>query len=239
MKKRTLKPKTIIFLCFVILLISNCSKKHDNETNKPSDVWDIDKDGYPKFVNTNYIELDKIYEISKFRSSFGHDYSDAFEHCRSMKHYFEPKSDIDWTTVRIYSPIKGIITRAEEEWAGTHLEIESEDYPAFRIQIFHINTLKQYNLNDKVSEGELLGTHIGSQTMSDISIIVNDPTKQGRMVSYFEIITDSIFNLYSARGVSSRETMIISKELRDANTLTCSGDTFISSDTLQNWVVLK
>ena len=156
-----------------------------------------------------------------------------------MKHYFEPKDTIDWRTVHIYSPVKGVITRVEQEWAGIKLEIASDDYPAFRFQIFHINTSKQYNLNDKVFEGELLGTHIGFETMSDISVIVNDPTKQGIMVSYFEVITDSIFNLYSARGVSSRETMIISKQQRDANPLTCSGETFVSSDTIENWVILK
>ena len=36
-------------------------------------------DALPKFVSTNYIELEKITRISKFRSSAGHDYSDDFE----------------------------------------------------------------------------------------------------------------------------------------------------------------
>jgi hypothetical protein len=89
------------------------------EEQKPSDIWDIDKSGIPKFVETNYLEMSKIYWISKFRSAVGHDYSDAFEHCRSMKHYFEPRSDVDWAALKIISLVTGTITRVETGWAGT------------------------------------------------------------------------------------------------------------------------
>jgi hypothetical protein len=227
----------IISILMILLCITGCSKK--NETTTPNYIWDIDKNGIPKFVKTNYIELTKIHRISKYRSSVGHDYSDASEQCRSLKHYFEPKADEDWTTIKIYAPIKGTITRAEQEWAGIKLEIESEEFPAFRFSIFHINTSKQYNINDKVVEGEFLGTHFGSQTYSDISVIVNDPTKLGRMVSFFDVMTDALFKEFSDRGLSSRADVIIPKAIRDANPLTCSGDTFTSTDVLENWVYLN
>jgi len=219
------------------IIVAGCSK----EVEKPEadDIWDIDKKGVLEFVATNYIELDKIYRISKFRSSVGHDYSDAFEHCRSMKHYFEPRSDVDWSTIKIYAPVTGIITRIEQEWTGTKIEIASDDYPAFRFSIFHINPAVPRQIGDQVISGEQLGTHIGSQTMSDIAVIVNDPTRQGRMVSYFEVITDDVFSEYSNRGVVQREDLIIPKIIRDANSLSCSGDVFITTDTLENWVVLN
>ena len=220
-----------------MVCITSCSKEDD--TREKNDIWDIDKNGIPKFIKTNYIELDKIYRISKFRSSVGHDYSDAYEQCRSLKHYFEPKSNLDWTTVKIYSPVKGIITRVEQEWSGTKLEIASDDYPAFRFSIFHINISKQFVVNDKVTEGELLGTHIGIETYSDISVIVNDPTKQGRMVSFFDVMTDALFLEFSDRGLSSRADIIIPKTVRDASPLNCSGDTFTSTDVLENWVYLN
>jgi hypothetical protein len=233
------KSLVVLFLLF-FLIIPGCSKKHDDNNNTRNDIWDIDKDGIPKFINTNYIELSKIYRISKYRSSVGHDYSDSYEQCRSMKHYFEPKSDVDWTTVKIYSPVSGIITRVEpESIGGTKIEIASDDYPAFRISIFHINLQGTRHIDDKINAGELLGTHIGSQTYSDISVIVNDPTKQGRMVSWFDIITDNLFIEYAARGISTRSAIMISKSERDANPLTCSGDTFISSDPLESWVILN
>jgi hypothetical protein len=234
------RKSQIVFLFLLFLIIPGCSKKHD-VNNPPNDIWDIDKDGIPKFVNTNYIELSKIDSISKLRSSVGHDYSDSYEQCRSMKHYFMPKTSVDWAMVKIYSPVSGTITRVEpESIGGTKIEIASDDYPAFRISIFHINLQGTRNVDDKISAGELLGTHIGSQTYSDVSVIVNDPTKQVRMVSWFDVITDNVFSEYSARGVSSRSAMMISKSERDANPLTCSGDTFTTSnDPLERWVNLN
>jgi hypothetical protein len=231
-------PVTVIFLCSVAALIPGCSDK-DNKPAEEGDIWDIDKDGIPRFVETNSIELEKIYRISKFRSSVGHDYSDAFEHCRSMKHYFEPRGDVDWGTIKIYAPVTGTVTRVDQEWAGTHIEIASEEHPAFRFSIFHVNLQTPLNLGDQVASGDLLGTHIGSQTMSDMAVIVNDPTRQGRMISWFEVITDDVFAEYHNRGVGAREDMIITKEVRDANPLTCDGETFITTDTLENWVILN
>jgi hypothetical protein len=223
-------------LIFIIICFS-CSKRTSDESTLP-DIWDIDKDGIPQFVDTNYIELPKIQMISKYRSSVGHDYSDFSEHCRSMKHYFEPYNDIDWSSVKICCPVTGVITRVEEETYGTKVEIMSQKYPAFRFQIFHVNLGAPRFINEPVQAGESLGTHIGSYTYSDISVIVNDPTRQGRMVSYFQVITDKVFSEYQNRGITARTDLIISKELRDANPLTCSGDTFTSGDVLESWVTL-
>ena len=232
--------KHIIYICLGLLIISlsGCSKK-DNNTSQPSNTWDIDSKAPPKFVKTNYIELTNIYRISKFRSSIGHDYSDFTEPCRSMKHYFEPKADADWSIIKIFSPVTGIVTRAEDEGMGIKIEIESDEYPAFRISVFHINLSVPLNVGDHVLAGQQLGTHIGSQTYSDISVIVNDPTHQGRMVSYFDVITDDVFLQYSQRGLTSRDMLIITKEQRDANPLTCNGDAFAPGDPLENWAYLN
>ena len=230
---------SILFFFFCFSASQNgCSDQSENPEEK-SDIWDIDKNGIPKFVDTEYIELGKIYRISKFRSSVGHDYSDAFEECRSMKHYFEPKSDVDWSTIKIYSPVTGKITRVDQEWAGTKLEIVSEERPAFRFSVFHIITAKEYKVDDSVISGEQLGTHAGNQTMSDIAVLVNDPTRQGRMISYFDVMTDALFDAYVDRGAATREDFIISKTLRDANPLTCNGDVFTPGDQLENWFTLK
>jgi hypothetical protein len=239
MKKHILISTILVLILIPFMLrFAACHKDSDNSTS-PTDVWDIEKDGIPKFVTANYIELDKIFRISKFRSSGGHDYSDAFEHCRSMKHYFEPKSNVDWTSIKIFSPVTGKITRVEQEWAGTKIEIASGDYPAFRFSIFHINTTKQYSIDELVTAGEQLGTHIGAQTLSDVALIVNDPTRQGRMISYFDVISDAVFTQYQSRGVNARDDMKISKALRDANPLTCSGETFVGSDPLDIWEILN
>jgi hypothetical protein len=236
-----MKSNVSIYLILVLqctVLLTDCKKddKKDNQCNNCT--WDIDNKQLPQFVGVNYIELNKIIAISKYRSGEGHDYSDGAEDCRSMKHYFHPIDTLDWTKIKIVSPVTGIITRLNQEGMGMQIEIQSDDYPAFRFMIFHVNISPARNVNDKVTAGEQLGTHIGNQTWSDIAVWVNDPTHQGRLVSYFQVITDEVFNAYKNRGVSSRDDVIISKALRDANPLSCSNETFTSPETLPSWVTL-
>ena len=67
------------------------------------------EDTVPQFVGkSNYLDLNKIDKISKFRSGMGHDYSDDFESCRSMKHYFDPNVE-DYSLIDIFSPVDGIV----------------------------------------------------------------------------------------------------------------------------------
>lgn len=228
-------------LCVVVLLsliAGSCGGDGDETPPGENDVWDIDVDGIPAFVEDDFIEVEKIQRISRFRSGEGHDYSDAFESCRSMKHYFVPKANLDWSTVVIRSPVEGKITRAEQEWAGTKYEIQSHDHPAFRFVIFHVAPSALLVPGERVAAGQVLGQHIGQQTYSDVAVIVNDPTHQGRMVSYFETATDAVFATYAQRGVESRQALIITRAERDAGPLTCSGDTFADGGSLPNWVEL-
>ena len=67
--------------------------------------YDLNTLGVPQFINTNFIDLSEVNQLTKFRSDAGHDYSDLLEFgaegvpdpnalynrkesCRSMKHYF-------------------------------------------------------------------------------------------------------------------------------------------------------
>jgi hypothetical protein len=232
---------TLGIRCLMIPLFFICFHGCSHDSDKPAsgnDIWDLDQKPPPHFIRQNYIEIDKIARISRFRSGVGHDYSDFAEQCRSMKHYFEPLPGVDWTNVKIFSPVTGKITRVEQEWSGTKIEIESTEYPAFRVSIFHLTPVEQWTVNQEIMEGTQLGTHVGTQTYSDVSVIVNDITKQGRMVSWFDVITDGLFEEYEAAGVGSRESMIIPKEERDHHPLTCSGDTFVGTDSLDAWVYL-
>ena len=121
---------------------------------------------------------------------------------------------------------------------GTQLQIQSDEQSAYQFLIFHIRTVKTFQVGDKISAGQKLGNHIGSQTMSDIAVGVST-TNGWKLISYFQLMPDSLFALYQNRGITKRETMIITKEARDADTLTCNGDAFFSEGTLPNWVVLK
>ncbi|MCX6175049.1 MAG: hypothetical protein NTZ27_09885 [Ignavibacteriales bacterium] len=240
-----------IFFFFFIALCSislfSCAHK-DNNTDEianpdPNTPEEADPTIIPKFVINDYIELSKISQISKFRSSAGHDYSDEIEHCRSMKHYYRPSDYIDASTIKIYSPINGTVDRTIEEWAGTQVQIRSDQYPNYYFIIFHINLSSPLKVGDKVIAGKQIGTHIGSQTSSDIAVvhmIPNHPYNSIRkLISYFDVITDTLFQNYQQHGITSRNDIIISKEARDANPLNCNGEYFTTSETIEDWVVLK
>ena len=235
-----------IFMLLVVLILfalESCNPKNDDESeNNSEDIqptgWNFETNGIPIFIYADYLELDKISQISKFRSSEGHDYSDAFESCRSMKHYFVPKSNDIAASIKIVSPVKGTISRLTEEWAGTQVEIQSKEYPDFHVIIFHINLIHPLALGDSISLNQVLGYHIGPQTWSDIAIGCTS-TKGWKLVSYFDCLADSIFGHYKIRGISSRSDFIISKSDRDSHPNSCSGEAFLSDGSLTNWVQLN
>jgi hypothetical protein len=209
-------------------------------------TYNLDSNGIPQFVPTDVIELPKISEISKFRSGAGHDYSDDFESCRSMKHYFTPNNGVDKLSVMIVSPINGTVIGTTHERTdtlvskGIMIGIQSDEYPAFQIIIFHVDLTSPLNVGDKVAAGQLLGypADYDNATIADTAVGVNTPGGY-KLLSYFQVMTDSLFESYKARGLTSREDAIISKEERDADPLTCDGETFANGGNLENWVVLN
>lgn len=182
MKKSAIRNWFLILFTFIVFIIfMSCNPSDTADTADPPEeqedntVYDINTKGTPKFVSTDYIELDKISRISMFRSSFGHSYSDHFEDCRSMKHYFKPDNSLDWSKVKIYAPIDGTVSRIDSDRDGSQFHITSEEYPAFTVILFHVNLTGTWQVGDRVTEGNQLGTHIGTQTMSDIAVSVNTP----------------------------------------------------------------
>jgi hypothetical protein len=235
----------VILCVMVVLLLISCDKVSEDgggENNgdgngEDESTYDIEANGIPRFVYTNYIELAKIRIISKFRSGIGHDYSDDFESCRSMKHYFQPKTNVDWQKVKIFSPIDGTITRVTEDEAGSQIQIKSKEKPAFLFTIFHVNPANPLSVGDEVIEGQTLGTHTGSQTMSDIAVGVNTPDGW-KLISFFDVMRSLLFQDYKDRGMNSRDAAVISRENRDADPLTCNGESFVNGGSLENWVIL-
>jgi hypothetical protein len=206
-----------------------------NEILEPTPIKDTNY--IPQFVNTNYFELEIISKISLFRSSVGHDYSDDYEHCRSMKHYFMPYQNLDWSTVRVFSPVDGIIETIHEEWAGNQIHIRSSEYPQFVFIIFHLNLKPDLHPGSQVVEGIELGTHIGNQTTLDIA--VRRDGDQFRYHSFFDLITDSLFAEFQARGVQNRTDLIIPREDRDQDLLSCEGESFSATGSLPQWFELS
>ncbi len=213
-------------------------------TKSPWDTWDIEANGEPLFVTGDVLELQKIARISKLRSGAGHDYSDDFESCRSMKHYFIPKDGVDKLQVKVFSPVDGTVValtndwREDSVWKGEVVCIQSKDYPAFYFIVYHIVT--SLDVGDNVVAGQLLGypADYENTTIADTAVGVIGPDGY-RLVSYFQVMNDTLFQNYQARGVSSRDEMVISKEERDADPLTCDGEEFVDEGHLENWVTLN
>jgi hypothetical protein len=158
-----------------------------------------------------------------------------------MKHYFQPSNIVNWASIQIRSPAAGTVSRLDQEQlagSGTQIRIKSRDFPAFYFILFHVQTNNPISVGDSVSAGQLLGTHVGIQTTSDIAVGVNTPTGW-KLISYFDVMTDSLFATYQARGMNARTDVIISKEARDGDPLTCNGETFQGPGNLPNWVTLQ
>jgi hypothetical protein len=196
---------------------------------------DPDVLGVPRFIAADYVDRTSLLRISKFRSGFGHDYADGVEQCRSMKHYFQPRSNLDWGTLPIRSPVAGrIVELRAENTFGTQVQIVPTNFPAATVVLFHVRTANGLAVGQAVGAGETLGTHIGSQTFSDIAIRLR--TANGyRLVSYFDAMTDSVFAGYAALGVPSRAALVISRAEREASPLECAGEAFLGPGALPNW----
>lgn len=205
---------------FLLAALATCFVAHNGNAQQFS-YYDLDALGVPEFVRINYIDVSKISQISKFRSSAGHDYHDDVETCRSMKHYFIAPD----ATTAIVSPVAGTVSRLANDFAGVQVQITSDLQPGFIFILFHVNLAKPLAVGDWIAEGQVLGTHIGTQTFSDIAVAVNTP-KNYRLVSYFDTLTDTAFAAFQARGISSREQMQFSRAQRDADPYRCNGETF-------------
>lgn len=201
-------------------------------------LYDLVASGVPRIVTRDYIELGKIARVSRFRSGFGHDYADDAERCRSMKHYFQPVSSLDWSRIVITSPVTGTISAImDEQTFGKQLRLAPAGLSGVSVIIFHVTPDPSVAVGTSLAAGDRLGTHVGSATMSDVAIQLDTPGGR-RLVSYFDAMTDEVFAGYQARGAASRAALVIPAGERDASPLSCSGGAFQDAGTLPNWVSL-
>jgi hypothetical protein len=252
-----------IIILFVLIIISiiatikirnNGANGINNNPNQSQTIqsdnsitYDFDPDNPPQFIQADFVELDKIYSISKFRSGVGHDYSYlSGETCRSMKHYFQsinpdqPDYKIEKTDtanyprptiengVKIFSPVEGTltITNGEPPWVDDELQVSPDSYPGIRIRFMHV-TYAPGVVGGHVKAGQLIGLVLANQSF-DLGIEFNKTGSEKAIgyISYFAAIPDDIFAKYQARGVESRSDLIITKAYRDAHPYTCIKDQF-------------
>ncbi|MBJ88555.1 MAG: hypothetical protein CMO98_01730 [Woeseia sp.] len=213
-------------------------------------TFDLDNQAVPQLATADFTDVATyIEDISLFRSAAGHDYSDSFESCRSMKHYFSPKLEERLNNnVPVFAPFAGTIVLLNTEWEGfvddgvtdQRVFIRSESNPAVLTVLFHIDLMSNdLVVGSTVTSGEQLGharmDNNGSVT-HDFDIGAHINTAAGvRYVSYFELMGADIFSGYSSFG-ANRSDFIITEPERDADPLTCDGETFTTTGSLWSWI---
>lgn len=200
-------------------------------------------DSVPQFIEADFIDLEKIYSISKFRSGSGHDFSGSGESCRSMKHYFNtqdtrekmmsfeknngiPPQPDGVHDINIYSPVTGEIVAVEIEQMpiGEQIYIRPDSHPDYTVRLFHVYLDSGMKDGSKVNAGQKIGI-ISQYQNTDIAIMAGG--FKTNLVSYFDVMPESIFAKYRERGVKSRDELILTKEARDADPLQCNGEMFV------------
>jgi len=90
-----------------------------------------------QFYSVSHIDISTLQFVSKFRSRAGHDYSDSFEKCTSLKHYFHPLNFYEVAlTTPIYAPSDGAVVWVQkltgafaDEWKTSYVETTGEAWP--------------------------------------------------------------------------------------------------------------
>lgn len=219
----------------------------------------------PPKITANFVELEKIEKISKYRSCAGHTTvpQDKKEMRRNMKHYFWVKKEyLGSNTVKIFSPYDGfvsVIRKDPEEGLEGEIWISPKDMfvilpPIGRwmFSVQHINVREDLRQGSEVKAGELIGyAAVASENRGTFDVVYgkgsfvpkNIDNWMGPFVdldSVFNQMNGEVFGEYQQRGISSKEDLIISSQTRDQDPCQYmeKGPYFLNQDDPQNWVLL-
>ena len=179
--------------------------------------------------------------------------TDTSEPESSMKHYYSPYAadkgeEGDNTTIPVYAPFAGTITRVTEEIreaddsiVNKRVEITSDTDPNYTAVLFHLNLNDTYPqiFNDYpdivdiwshqpddpdystrgVAAGDLLGyADMRLSNDFDVAVLFND-SADDKWISLFELMPDALLAAYQARGVDVADTYI-TKAYREIHPVT-------------------
>lgn len=215
----------------------------------------------PKIV-ANFVNLDKVEKISKYRSCTGHVVvpQNEKESKRNMKHYLVEKDKETESQVEIYAPFDGYVTfifrlsdQEQEIWVSQKRMLANLiPLNLWSFSVEHIKIREGLKVGDEVKAGELIGyTGFLKDNHSFDAIFgkIGMPPKKidgwmspfADLDSMFNHMSDEVFSQFQKKGVSSKDEMIISKEERDQNPCQYRGEgpELIDQDQTANWVILK
>lgn len=163
-----------------------------------------------------------------------------------MKHYFLPtlvEGRTDDTSKKpttidpasnlpITAPFDGEVTAIESEQnsLGKQIYLRPAGYESYTVRLFHVYPLDTLTAGSKITAGERIGSVLPWQ-QTDIAVQVM--TLGGpQFISYFDVLADSAAAAYNDRSADVPEDFIISRQARDQNPLSCTGEEFTNKETM-------
>lgn len=244
-----MKKKIIIVLgiiVFVIILFLIGGEVYKRQTNSQTDANSIEKDKAPT-VMVNFVDLDKVAAITKFRSCQGHIVvpQNGTEARSNMKHYFYIKKEFTSAQgmVPLYAPFDGyVVDIFSEEGEGFSDRVaESRDVSFSKekgffsrsnwmLTILHIIPTGSLKKGDAVKAGQLVGQVALEKIPPYYSFDVTY-SKMGTFPKKIDgwsspyVALESVFNHMDASvleqfqrfGTTTSDSFGISKAIRDAS----------------------
>ncbi len=155
-----------------------------------------------------------------------------------MKHYFiqtgvprenslyasTPHSFV-WMSIKFFAPMDGTILNVQytdtPDGREAQFSIQSSEYPGYYISFLHVRLLPELVLGSSVTAGQQIGTLGNEEAWGEIVAEVQLSRDSKILLSFLQVATDEVLQLYKDRGVTSVADVIITKEERDANPLAC------------------
>jgi hypothetical protein len=200
---------------------------------------DFDLGSIAQVARFNFSELEKFSRMSKLRSGVGHDYSfNTDEHdptgssCRSMKHYFLPvgtplKNELydktshsfEWMSIKFFAPADGVI----QDLGDDHqFVVESTHFPGYYFKFHHVHLSSGLRHGSTVVAGQQIGTLAEEDAWGEIGVEVRVNSRKVYLLSFLQVATDQVLDLYRMRGLTDVADVVITKEERDAVPLRCN-----------------
>lgn len=218
----------------------------------------------PQIV-TNVVDVNKIKQISPFRSCSGHTVipQNGRETKRNMKHYFNVLPEFNQEeTVEIYAPYDGsvgLIRTGTDKFEGELWIAQDRGLLSFlppiglwMVNFEHIRPRPDLKYGTRVKAGELIGHgsfYVYKTGSFDVLYAtIGFPPKKvdnwlspfGDLDSIFNHMSDNVFAEYQQKGVT-KENIIISRDVRDRNPCVYrdAGPYFEADNNLSVWVNLQ
>ena len=101
------------------------------------------------------------------------------------------------------------------------MTIGSSEYPGYYFKFFHVALNPNLTDGSTVQAGQQIGTIGDEESWGEIAVQVRIGPSDNRLVSFLDVASDQVLQEYKDRGVNVVTDVIVAREQRDANPLSC------------------